>query len=368
MSDGWGGVLRRRVVGALTLASGAMLLGAVSRPLSAQGPAPATQPLLALLVPPRGGPFDRAVDCVAAGVQAALQVDGQPAALALYEVADTPEALQGAFDDLRARQAVMALGPLTRDGVNALVRLQAPTLPVLALNQPDQDALPGSGLWILSLAVEAESRQTAQQALQLARARLKDRVPRALVVSTDTRVAERSAQAFTEAWEALGGSLLEPVSFDTPRPPADLAGRIQRARADVVFLALRAEQARLLRRETGPAWWGHSLLALSQAPELDGLHLLEMPWLAEPQHPAVMAYPRPPSDYSTEMQRLYALGIDAWRVARLRLQAQQEFELDGVTGRLRLNRGLSGRIERQPRAVQYRNGQPIALDQLEATL
>jgi outer membrane PBP1 activator LpoA protein len=368
MVRGWGGVQRRRLIGAFSVASGGLLCSALSRPLSAQGAAPATSPLIALLSPPRGGPFDRAVDCVAAGVQAALAVDGQPARLALYEAGDSADGLARALDDLRARQAALVLGPLTRDGVNALASLQTIPLPVLALNQADSDPLPGSAVWMLSLAIEAESRLTARQSFALARVRLKDRMPRALVVGTDTRVAERSAQAFAEAWEALGGSLLEPMGFDTPRPPGDLAGRIQRARADVVFLALRAEQARLLRREAGPAWWGHSLLALTQAPELDGLRLLEMPWLAEPQHPAVMAYPRPPAEYTTDMQRLYALGIDAWRVARQRLQSSREFELDGVTGRLRLNAAMAGRIERMPRAVEYRNGVPIVLEHLETTL
>lgn len=359
---------RRRLIGAVSAASCGLLCDVFSRPLSAQGAAPATSPLIALLSPPRGGPFDRAVDCVAAGIQVALAVDGQPVRLALYEVGDSADALAHALDDLRARQAEMALGPLTRDGVNALVGLQAMPLPVLALNQSDTDPLPGSSVWMLSLAIEAESRLAAHQAFALARSRLKDRMPRALVVGTDTRVAERSAQAFAEAWEAQGGSLLEPMGFESPRPPADLAGRIQRARADVVFLALRAEQARLLRREPGPAWWGHSLLALAQAPELDGLRLLKMPWLAEPQHPAVMAYPRPPTDYTTDMQRLYALGIDAWRVARHRLESSREFDLDGVTGHLRLTAAMAGRIERMPRAVEYRNGVPIVLEQLETTI
>ena len=359
---------RRRLIGAFGMASCGLLGSTLSRPLSAQGAAPAMSPLIALLSPPRGGPFDRAVDCVAAGVQAALAVDGQPARFALYEVGDSADALAQALDDLRSRQAVLALGPLTRDGVNALAGLRKVPLPVLALNQADTDPAPGSAVWMLSLAIEAESRLTARQAFELARARLKDRVPRAVVVGTDTRLAERSAQAFAEAWEAQGGSLLEPMGFETPRPPPDLSARIQRARPDVVFLALRAEQARLLRREPGPAWWGHSLLALTQAPELDGLRLLEMPWLAEPQHPAVMAYPRPSADYTTDMQRLYALGIDAWRVARHRLESGREFELDGVTGRLRLTAAMTGRIERLPRAVEYRNGVPIVLEQLETTL
>jgi len=361
-------VQRRRLIGAFSRASCGLLCGALSRSLSAQGPGPAISPLIVLLSPPRGGPFDRAIDCVAAGVQAALAVDGQPARLALYEVGDTAESLAAALADVHSRQAVMVLGPLTRDGVNSLAGLPVLPLPVLALNQADLDPAPGLSLWMLSLAIEAESRLAARQAFDQARARLRDRMPRALVVGTDTRVAQRSALAFSEAWEAQGGSLFESMSFDTPRPPPDLSGRIQRARPDVVFLALRAEQARLLRREPGPAWWGHSLLALAQAPELDGLRLLEMPWLAEPQHPAVMAYPRPPSDYTTDMQRLYALGIDAWRVARYRLESRREFDLDGVTGRLRLTSAMAGRIERLPRAVEYRNGVPIGLEQLETTL
>jgi len=58
------------------------------------------------------------------------------------------------------------------------------------------------------------------------------------------------------------------------------------------------------------------------------------------------------------MQRLYALGIDAFRVAREVAQHPGSgFELDGVTGRLsvRMNNGAYA-VKRQEAAAVYRDG------------
>jgi hypothetical protein len=57
----------------------------------------------------------------------------------------------------------------------------------------------------------------------------------------------------------------------------------------------------------GPAFEGER-----RVPELDGVRLMQMPWLVWPDHPAVMAYPRLGGQLANvELQRLYALGIDA---------------------------------------------------------
>ena len=58
------------------------------------------------------------------------------------------------------------------------------------------------------------------------------------------------------------------------------------------------------------------------------------------------------------MQRLYALGIDAFRVAReLARHPGQDFELDGVTGRLsvRMKNG-AWTLRREEAAAVYRDG------------
>lgn len=54
--------------------------------------------------------------------------------------------------------------------------------------------------------------------------------------------------------------------------------------------------------------------------------------------------------------RLYALGIDAYRLAQAWMTGELRFELDGVTGRLRVDRAQGPRVERTPVWAIYRNG------------
>ena len=80
---------------------------------------------------------------------------------------------------------------------------------------------------------------------------------------------------------------------------------------------------------------------------------VDMPWLIEPDHPAVMGYPRPDPG-SAEFERLYALGIDAWRIAKMLLAGERSLKLDGVTGELTL--GPGGIIDRTLRAGRFIDG------------
>ncbi|HWJ95778.1 MAG TPA: penicillin-binding protein activator, partial [Telluria sp.] len=95
-----------------------------------------------------------------------------------------------------------------------------------------------------------------------------------------------------------------------------------------------------------------------QVAELDGVRLLDLPWEVQPDHPAVMLYPRWLADgHTLEMDRLYALGIDAFRVARqLALQPDAPFELDGVTGQLSGTAGAQPSFRRLEVPAVYRDG------------
>jgi outer membrane PBP1 activator LpoA protein len=79
----------------------------------------------------------------------------------------------------------------------------------------------------------------------------------------------------------------------------------------------------------------------------------------QPEHPLVASYPR--WDAGTggfDMQRLYALGIDAYRIAReLALRPGSAFEIDGVTGRLSVDMGSgSPAFRRVETGTVYRDG------------
>jgi outer membrane PBP1 activator LpoA protein len=74
--------------------------------------------------------------------------------------------------------------------------------------------------------------------------------------------------------------------------------------------------------------------------DLQGLRYGEMPWFIQPDHPAVMVYPQPRIAMSVEQERLYALGIDAYRLALLAVRGEAgKHPLDGVTGRITLEPG-----------------------------
>src|SRR5690606_13700901 len=57
-----------------------------------------------------------------------------------------------------------------------------------------------------------------------------------------------------------------------------------------------------------------------------------------------------------ELQRLYALGIDAYRLARELVRGRQQVELDGVTGWLRVDVPVDPRVRRISTVSVYREG------------
>ena len=71
--------------------------------------------------------------------------------------------------------------------------------------------------------------------------------------------------------------------------------------------------------------------------DLEGVRYVEIPWLADPGAPQFAGVPRP--NYGDPvLERLYALGLDAFAVAQLIAQPvpPERIELDGATGHLSL--------------------------------
>jgi len=94
--------------------------------------------------------------------------------------------------------------------------------------------------------------------------------------------------------------------------------------------------------------------------DLQGLRYFEMPWFAQPDHLAVMAYPPPKSPMPLEEERLYAFGIDAFRVAYAMVKGDPaKVVVDGVTGRIALE---GGRVfVRTPMPVEIDGGKLLPL-------
>jgi outer membrane PBP1 activator LpoA protein len=84
-----------------------------------------------------------------------------------------------------------------------------------------------------------------------------------------------------------------------------------------------------------------------------------MPWMLQPDHPAVVTYGRDPSRAGDDLDRLHALGIDAFRVAQELLAGKREFDIDGVTGHLTL--GADGHVRRGLLVALITGGQVVVL-------
>ncbi|MGZ5074431.1 MAG: penicillin-binding protein activator, partial [Usitatibacter sp.] len=118
--------------------------------------------------------------------------------------------------------------------------------------------------------------------------------------------------------------------------------RMAGVQADMVFMALDQPEARLVRPYISGMLplFGTSMSINPRAEaivnlDLQGMRYVEMPWFVQPDHPAVMVYPVPRA-MSVDEERLYALGIDAYRIAQQLLRGDKRASLDGVTGKLTL--------------------------------
>jgi outer membrane PBP1 activator LpoA protein len=82
-----------------------------------------------------------------------------------------------------------------------------------------------------------------------------------------------------------------------------------------------------------------------------------------------MIYAKPSQALSAELQRLYALGIDGYRLAvhwassgAATAAGSPPFALDGVTGWLQVDRTRSPRVERWPSFAVFRGGKTERID------
>ena len=275
------------------------------------------------------------------------------------------------------------VGPLLRKDVTAVAMSGAVEKPTIALTQAgasnETDAVLPDKMLSIGLSIEQEARQIAKEAAGgLSGAK-------AMIVSTNIAWQRRAARAFASQWRqaapglqsealeiGLNGGYLEANTL------AQIIKRLHAEKPDVIFAALDAGQAKQLREAIGaevPMAGTSQLNPLTmqewitaeRLPELNGTRLVDIPWQLQIDHPAVMAYPRLPIDpahpRTADMERLYALGIDAYRVAREIALRHARFDIDGVTGKLSIAFGEGKpHFERVLSPAIYQDGMVVPAD------
>lgn len=335
--------------------------GVVPPPAPSVTLAPGAEPHIALLLPLDDPGLGQAAKAVQQGFFAAASVQPGLLPIRVYSCANEAKEVGAVYQRALAHGAVAVVGPLTPAGVAALAAQPSIPVPTLVLNRVETRA--PDKLYSFGLMLENEAREAARVAS------LAD-LHTAVIVSSDNGLSRRLVDAFQTEWKKLGGTVAETIVYtgDT-----SVFANLPVAPGNMVFIAANADTARKFRPFLDPMLPVYATSQIFKGNDhtlinydLRDVVFFDMPWLLQPDHALVMRYPHlnPPADVDTE--RLYALGIDAYRLVRVLVDNQQEtaLPLDGVTGRIVL--GSNHMFEREAVQAEFENGLGMTPDAFNA--
>lgn len=351
----------------------------------------AGQPLqkIALLLPESGqlASVSRALrDGFMAAHYQAQQAGQNPPQVQFYD-SSRLTSLDDFYRQAQADGVQLVIGPLEKPLVKQLSERPQLPLTTLALNYSDAGRESPAQLFQFGLAAEDEAREVARRAWA-------DGMRRAVALVPRGEWGDRVLAAFQQSWQNAGGSLIAAEHVDQPvelaRQIADLfqlresesrAKRLQntlgsavagqparRQDIDFIFLAATPQQAQQIKPTLAFQYAGDvPVYATShlytgganpaQYMDLEGIRFCETPWLLDASNPLRQQVDSQWPQAAGSLGRLYAMGVDAYRLApRLgQLKALPESSVEGLSGNLSLN--AAQRIERQLPWAEFRNGQ-----------
>ncbi|GJL71039.1 MAG: penicillin-binding protein activator [Nitrosomonas sp.] len=293
-------------------------------------------PHIALLLPLHSPSFGEAAEVVRQGfVTATMRGEALPVTIRIYATTDDPLDILVSYREALYAGAIMVVGPLTRDGVSALASSRFVTVPTLTLNTADNIDYMSPNLYLFGLQMENEASQVADLASRENR-------HHAIIINSNSPLSTRLKVAFTEEWRKNNTyATVESIQFSEDQTFLRSLREFTAGEDAIVFLALGAKDSRLIRSYLNPSTpiYATSQIFISNNDalfnhDLNNTNFMDMPWLLQPDHPAVMAYKHYDTAMSKDQERLYALGIDAFRLMALMMRAHSAYEisLDGVTG------------------------------------
>lgn len=317
---------------------------------------------IGLLLPLNSPAFRQPAEAVKQGVLAAAKTQPDMPPVRIYPTTDQVANILAAYRQATEAGARVMIGPLTKNAVAALADSDITAVPTLALSVPESE-VDSQNLYLFGLSLDADARQVAQLAVSEGRREM-------VIVASNNALGKRLQAAFTEEWQRLGGKIVGQLSFTPNTNLNALHDKLEKLQAESIFLASGAQEARLVRpylSATIPTYatsqtFGGANDAQKNV-DLAGVRFLDMPWLLQPDHPAVMVYPRPDKALSVDSERLYAMGIDAYRLAQLFFRGEMPTRgvvLDGVTGQISLSGGRQ--FMRDLTAAEFQADVVVVLD------
>ncbi len=288
-------------------------------------------------------------------------------AVRVFDVGAGTEAALEAYRRAVADGHRRVIGPLARDQVQAVLRQEQLPIPVLALNHPDDGAPPPPGSQLFGLLPEEEAAFVAEQALVRG-------ARRAAIVASSEDWGLRAAGAFRAQFVQGGG-----VVAGEARVAAgsiDLGGAVNEATAagaDVVFMALRPQQARVaapllaLRDSRRPVYATSHVYSGQASPTLDrdlnGVVFCDAPWLFNLNLGiAARVDLAPMLPAAAQNPRLFAFGMDAYRLLGYVdwLGRNPDDYLPGASGDLSVDE--FGRVRRSLACLRFVDGAPQTIE------
>ncbi|ROL63223.1 hypothetical protein BK634_30765 [Pseudomonas chlororaphis] len=354
----------------------------------------ASQPLskIALLLP-QDGPLASVSKALREGFMAAhyqaQQAGQKPPSIEFYD-SSRLTSLDDFYSKAQAAGVQLVIGPLEKNQVKQLAA--RPQLPIttLALNYSEGEQGPAQ-LFQFGLAPEDEAREVSRRARA-------DGLHRAAIMISKGERGDRMVKAFRQDWEANGGSIIDIVRVDQPvalaQQIADMfhlrqsEGRAKSLQSTVgtqvaaqpsrrqdiefIFLDATPQQAQQIKPTLNfqyagdvPVYATSQVFSASgdqnQYNDMNGVRFCETPWLLDANDPLRKQVAAQWPAAGGSLGRLYALGIDAYRLApRIgQLKALPDSRVEGVTGSLSMS--PSRRVERQLPWAQFVSGQVTRL-------
>ena len=357
---------------------------------------------IAVLMPNADNPLNVFAQAIVKGIRAENKQLSTPHEIILLPRKNGQSALSH-LQDASLMGASVAIGPITRDDVNEISELPFLPLPVVSLNLPEDDAKSPELLMNFSLSLEEEAKQVASMAIQSLAKENKDSLNIVLFEGAspiNQRVANTFEQALAEESISITRipitkelltlpKLYEVKNFSsltlgTKSLPDTVEGyenakqynenltqsfsKLGSSSYSAVFLVTDARTAALIKprlpRDTRV--WGTSMInpgnpeqsvIASLAFDLQNTGFVDAPLILRYNNQDFKASFGETPPNSLIARRLFAFGVDAYRLARLWMRWQPEITMAGTTGSLSFKKSVSANVSRIAQPAVFYHGQ-----------
>lgn len=357
---------------------------------------------IAVLMPNADNPLNVFAQAIVKGIRAENKQLSTPHEIILLPRKNGQSALSH-LQDASLMGASVAIGPITRDDVNEISELPFLPLPVVSLNLPEDDVKSPELLMNFSLSLEEEAKQVASMAIQSLAKENKDSLNIVLFEGAspiNQRVANTFEQALAEESISITRipitkelltlpKLYEVKNFSSltlgTKSLPDTAEGYENAKQynenltqsfsklgsssySAVFLVTDARTAALIKprlpRDTRV--WGTSMInpgnpeqsvIASLAFDLQNTGFVDAPLILRYNNQDFKASFGETPPNSLIARRLFAFGVDAYRLARLWMKWQPEITMAGTTGSLSFKKNVSANVSRIAQPAVFYHGQ-----------